>query len=254
MTDSVDELTRQASFIFEGTIERTGATTTTAVQPAHDMVVVRVDKIVKGAPALSKYPGREITVQLLNPSDAHRGRRAMFFANSLHFGDDLAVREIGRSLDIKGAELEEQVHAAIRQEADNQLAHRLRDAEIVVLGDAVRTEPWQPPAGAKRKVSEHDPDWWECVIKIDEMLKSAGKAAGKAAKGHAEVVTLFAHSIDILWYQSPKFTEKSKGIWLLHAKGMRGEPVPGLVSIHPLDFHPRSERKRITELLEPRGT
>jgi hypothetical protein len=249
MTNSVEDLTRQASFIFEGTIDRTGATTTTAVQPAPDMAVVRVDKIVKGAPALAKYPGRQITVQLLNHADAHEGRRAMFFTNSLHFGDGLAVREIGR-LDIKGAELEEQVHAAIRRGADDQLANRLREAEIVVLGDAVRTARWQPPAGARPKVSEHDPDWWECVIKVDDLLKSTTKPGGKAAKGNSEVVTLFANSIDILWYQSPKFTEKSKGIWLLHGKGMHGEPVPALVSDHPLDFHPSSERKRITELLE----
>jgi hypothetical protein len=38
------------------------------------------------------------------------------------------------------------------------------------------------------------------------------KPGGKSARSDVEVVTLFAASMDIVWYQSPKFSEEDEGI------------------------------------------
>ncbi|MEM5406257.1 hypothetical protein [Paraburkholderia unamae] len=249
MALSVEDLTSQASFIFEGVLDRIGATTVSALQPAPNVAVVQVINIVKGPPALAKLPGHRITVQLREPVTAQPGRKTMFFTNSLYFGDGLAVREVGQ-LEINGTELESRVRAAIRERSEELLLHRLRAAEIVVAGIAVRISPWQPKTAHMRHVSEHDPNWSECVIKVKEALKGPIKPGGKGARADVEVVTLFSASMDIAWYQSPKFSEGDEGIWLLHQRSVRGDPAPGLVSDHPLDFHPISQLEIIRTLIE----
>jgi hypothetical protein len=135
--------------------------------------------------------------------------------------------------------------------SDEQFFQRLEKAEIVVSGEAVETRPYEPLHRADRPVSEHDPDFWECIIKVETVekgeVKEEGRTKEKAKARH--VVTLFAHSFDIRWYQSPKFEKGSTGIWLLQRFELNGEPVPELVTVHVLDFQPLSQLERIRALL-----
>ena len=247
MAASIRELADEASFIFEGTLRRTKAVTSLSLQPTDEMAVVHVDRILRGPPALAGFKGQEITVELRQPGASHAGHRFTFFTVGLHFGDGLAVREVGR-IDADGPQVEREVSEAAEEKRNDLLLGRLRDAEIVVSGVAIRVEKYQRTDGTPRPVSEHDPDWWECVIRVHEVLK--GTVTGRKRGGAAEVVTLFAHGTDIVWYQSPKFSEGDEGVWLLHRRDSRGNPVPDLVSDNPLDFHPLSEIDRIRALLE----
>jgi hypothetical protein len=234
------DLANQSSFVFEGAVRQVGAVTTSGVQAAPDMAVVQITKVLKGPSVLSNFSGKEITVQLQKHETVHQGLQAVFFTNGLHFGEGVAVREVGR-LDVREPDLERRVNDAARQASDDELYHRLNQAEIVVSGVAIDTFPYEPHTGEKPPVSEHDPEWWACLIEVKTVEK--GEAAAR------EIVTLFAHSIDIVWYHSPKFEKGATGIWLMHSKDFRGNPVPGLVTDHPLDFQPISQLDNIRALI-----
>ena len=249
MAASIRALADKSSFIFEGTLQRTGAVTGTTLKATDEMAVVHVSRILKGPPALPPFKGQEITVELRQPGRSHHGHRFTFFATGLHFGDGLAVREVDR-IDAEGPEVEREVREAGEEQQNDLLLRRLRDAEIVVSGVAIRVSPYQPTETTRRPVSEHDPDWWECLIQVADVLKGALPREGRRRPSHGEVVTLFAHSTDILWYQSPKFFEGLQGIWLIHRTDFRGNPMPAPVCDHPLDFHPLAELARIRALLE----
>jgi len=253
MAASIRELANQASFIFEGTLRRTGAATRTAVPPspevAPEMAVVHVLRILKGPPALAKFSGRDIAMQMRGPPHPEHEREFIFFTTGLSYGDSLAVREVGHIAE-RGPEVERELHEAEREKRDEALSRRLGAADIVVTGEAIRVGEFRWPEGTRRHVSEHDPDWWECEIRVRDIEKGRIEPARKGHAGATEVVTLFAHSIDVLWHQSPKFQKGDEGIWLLHRTDFRGNPAPGLVTDHPLDFHPLSEHERIRALLE----
>jgi hypothetical protein len=249
MAATVQDLTSQASFVFEGAVRRMGAVTTSGIAATSEMAIVHITKVLKGPAALSGFSGREITVQLHQRDAVHEGLRAVFFTNGLHYGDGLVVREVGR-LDAGGPALEREVNAAMERASDEQLFERLEQAVIVVSGVAIETRPYEPNTRARRPVSEHDPDWWECVIKVETIEKGEVTAKEKGKKPTREVVTLFAHSIDIVWHRSPKFERGSIGIWLMQRIELRGEPVPELATAHVLDFQPISQLERIRTLLK----
>jgi len=248
MAASVQDLTNQSSFVFEGAVRRMGAVTTSGIEATPEMAVVHITKVLKGPSVLAGFNGKEITVQLHRQEAVHAGLQAVFFTNGLYFGDGLVVREVGR-LDARGPALEREVHDAMEHAGEEQLFQRLVQAEIVVSGVATETRPYEAGARARRHVSEHDPDWWECVIKVDTVEKGDVKAKEKGKKTAPELVTLFAHSIDIVWNHAPKFNKGSAGIWLMHRIELRGEPVPELVTTHVLDFQPLSQLERIRVLL-----
>jgi hypothetical protein len=250
MAVSVEDLTNQSSFVFEGAVRRMGAITTSGIHATPEMAVVHITRVLKGPAVLSGFNGQEITVQLHRHEGVHEGLRAVFFTNGLHYGEGLVVREVGR-LDARGPALEREVHDAMERASDEQFFQRLEKAEIVVSGEAVETRPYEPFHRADRPVSEHDPDFWECIIKVETVekgeVKEEGRTKEKVKARH--VVTLFAHSFDIRWYQSPKFEKGSTGIWLLQRFELNGEPVPELVTVHVLDFQPLSQLERIRALL-----
>lgn len=248
MAASIRELAHGASFIFEGTLRRTGAVTSAALELAPEMAVVHVDRILRGPSMFEGFKGREITVQLREADEALQGRELTFFTTGLHFGESLAVRELGH-IDSRGREVEREVHEAADEKRNEQLLERLRDAELVVAGQAIRVGPHKLPEDAPRRVSEHDPDWWECVIRVEDVLKGKLQSSGRG-RANGQAVTLFANSRDILWYHSPKFSEGLHGIWLIHATDFRGKPVPAPVSDHPLDFHPHAELGHIRLLMD----
>ncbi len=249
MAVSVQDLTDRSSFVFEGAVRRIGAVTTAGLQPTRDIAVVQVRKILKGPAVLSGFTGREITVQLHEHETVREGLRALFFANGLLFGDGLAVREVGR-VDSGGPQLEKQVEDAMRRASDEALLDRLVRAELVVSGLATETRRYESESAARLPISEHDPEWWECVIQVESVEKGKVKTAEKGKQAPREVVTLFANSVDIAWYGSPKFPTGTKGIWLMQRIELRGKPVPGLVTVHALDFQPLSEMERIRALLK----
>jgi hypothetical protein len=249
MPASVQDLTDRSSFIFEGAVRQVGAVTFPGIQTSPEMAIVQITRILKGPSVLSAFAGREITVQLHEHETVREGLHALFFTNGLHFGDGLAVREVGR-LDAGGRQLERQVEEALQRKSDDELLERLRRAELVVSGVAIATRRHEPAADTVLRRSEHDPDWWECVIEVESVEKGKLKSGERKKSAPQRVVTLFAKSEDVAWYRAPKFEKGTKGIWLLQRIELPDERIEILGTIHKLDFHPLSQLERIRGLLK----
>ena len=243
---SIKDLTKQAGMVFEGAVRRMDETASVSGNEGRKTAVVEVVKILKGPPVLARYTGREVSVQLHRPVELRPNFRAVFFTTGVSFGEGLILRELGQEEERPG--LEREVEEAVQQSNDDKIFNRLSQAELVVAGTCIETRPFEDAKSAKKPVSEHDPEWWVCVIEVSSIEKGKGKT--EKGKAVTEIVTLFAHSTDIVWYRSPKFHKGVSGIWLLHRRDHLGKPVPALVTDHPLDFHPLTQLDHVRALLK----
>src|SRR5262249_58656144 len=63
--------------------------------PGNDRTaVVRVDEVIQAPDVLSKYAGRDITVQLAGRKKVQPGEQAIFYTNGWLFGDSIAVQAV----------------------------------------------------------------------------------------------------------------------------------------------------------------
>jgi len=233
-----EELTRAAQFVFRGTIQRVEASNLEIVQADRGTAVVRVDEVLKAAPSLGDFTGREITVKLAQPGDATPGEQAVFFTKGWLYGTTLGVVEVGR-LHGNAALLRGQVAAAARQAADEELRGRLAGAALVVAGRVVDTHPAMV-VGDVGEGSEHDPQWWEAVVQVDTVFK------GKPAE---RVTFLFPTSEDVVWFEAPKPAIGSDGIWLLSRDQLPDLGLPGYTALKPWNLLPRGQTDRVRRLL-----
>jgi hypothetical protein len=74
---------------------------------------------------------------------------------------------------------------------------------------------------------------------------------GRSSRKNVEV--LYASSIDIVWYRSPKLEEGASGVFILRVRHEEEAPekVPATVyqATHPLDFLPRDRLPDVERLL-----
>jgi hypothetical protein len=238
-TESVEELTRRATLIFHGTVEKTAASTMPAVKATDATAIVRVDRVINSPSAPPGLAGKQITVQLLNPGAVKPGSQAVFFTKGWLLGRSMAVTEVGQLPSTVGVQgLSEQIASARQKISDEELQNQLATAEAVVVGRVAGIRPAEIP----HLGSEHDPDWYVAVIKVESVLK------GEPGR---EISLLFPHSDDVAWHNAPKFKEGQQGIWLLHRNQAR---LPGienqLTALRPLDFHSREELSRVERLVK----
>ena len=253
MAASVKDLTKQCGFIFEGTVRRTGASTSPEFEATPATAVVVADKIMKGPDVLSRFAGQEITVVFGETHDVPAiGARRVFFTTGLHFGAGLVVRAAGQVHETR-TEMEREVKDAMLEAHHDELLAQLRAARLVVSGRVVETST---TGLTERAGSEHDPEWWECIIQVETVEKGSTdgilRSKAKPAKGKADadrITAYFAHSQDIAWYRSPKFEAGDRGVFLLHEGEIRGRKTPGLSVLHALDFRPQSELEQIRNLI-----
>jgi hypothetical protein len=246
---SVTDMTSQAGFVFEGQVVEPGASAASGFAATPESAVVRVTRILKSTPALAMYTGQQITVQLQQPGSLKAGEQAVFFTHGIHFGDGLVVSELG-NVPAGDSTMQQQVNSAAQSASDTELTQRLAQASLVVSGVASAPTPLVPAAGTisaavvgtgRRPVSEHDPDWWQTIIKVGTVEKGADPGA--------TMNVIFPHSMDIAWYRSPKVKEGDSGMWLLHNRDLYGRPVPAHAIVHPLDFQPEAAMERVRSLL-----
>src|SRR5947209_16067247 len=142
---SVDDLTYDAGFVFEGQITQLGASHTAAYPAAPDVAVVRVTRIIKGPPALSGYVNQLITVHLIDTGGRQANQQSVFFTHGLHYGEGLVVGEVGVP---DTAAAPATMAAGLTASADTQMTQRLAAAEMVVTGVASEPRPFAPRAKA----------------------------------------------------------------------------------------------------------
>jgi hypothetical protein len=243
---SIHDLMHHSGFVFEGTVEQLGASTSKAYAPVAETVVVRVTRLVKSTPALAGYQGQRVTVHLQAPVRLAAGQHATFFTHGIHYGNGLVLTEVG-TMGPGAPPAEAEMTAALQASNDTAMAERLAQADLVVSGVAsaphrrTATQVATTAGVPTSRVSEHDPDWWVATIAIDSVVKGTHDANTKDV--------LFANSTDIAWARSPKVRQGDRGVWLLHTTDAYGRPVPAHAVTHPLDFRPVSEVARVRRLM-----
>ena len=244
-------LVRQSDIIFAGTVIQAG--------------VVRVDQVFEKPAAVSFAKGDSVTVLparagggSLNP-----GLQATFYTKGWIYGQGVTVREVGHetigpppqlaaaAVASTGTAQQDLVARARQQVDDADLKARIQAAAMVVVG---RVEQIRPPAytaapARPKRFSEHDPDWQEAIIHVDEGLK--GATAGE------RVVVRFPGSRDVAFVGTPRFAAGQEGTFLLQkdtATGsplsvMAGQQVPAYTALHRLDVRPKQDAQHVRTLM-----
>jgi len=241
---SIHDLTHQSGFVFEGQLERLGASTATQYPAVAETAIVHITRIIKSTPALAGYGGLRVTVHLRAPVILKEGEQAVFFTHGTHYGDGLVVAEIGHI--VGGASnIAGQLSAAVQSSQVPEMVQRLAQADLVVSGVASaprRHELKTATAISPRRISEHDPDWWVSTITIETVEKGVYKDKTTEA--------FFPNSMDIAWHSVRKIKQGDRGIWLLHNRDIYGKAVPGRALSHALDFRPAQDLDHVRSLLK----
>jgi hypothetical protein len=236
--NTTEELTRESTFIFRGTVEKTNASTLAVVKPSERTAAVRVDEVIDGPGAPPDLVGHQITLQLREPGSLKVGQQAVFFTKGWLMGPSIAVVEVGRQQE-PSSTLHEQVRGTRQKIADEQLQTELLTSEAVILGKVLAVRPSKIP----HLPTEHDPDWYEARVGVEKVLKGELR--------EREITLLFAHSDDVMWRTSPKYKEGQTGIFLLHRNQARLPNIENqLTTLKPLDFRPAEEIDRVERLLK----
>lgn len=261
-----ESLARRARFVFRGTVEKAKAANVAAVDDKSRTAIVRVDEILQGPDVFRPFTGREITVKLSRGEAVRKGDRAVFYTNGWLFGETIAVESIGH-LPAAGQVVATAAAAepAVSLE-DRDVQERLATADAVVVGtvssvripseQGVRRAAVAGGAAPRGRISEHDPQWREAIVRVARVEKGAQKPK--------EVVIRFPGSDDVRWYKAPKFTPGQQGVFILHktaksARGVRaaatltmaeaGAAKEAFTALHPCDFQPSERQPQVKALM-----
>jgi hypothetical protein len=235
---SLEELLREAHFVFVGDVVKLGSSNMASVTPSANTAVVRVSDVLTLESIFSGFRGREITVELLQPQ---RLERTLFFTNITGYGTSLDAVEVAHQpAERSGDALRGDIRAAEAANTDRAIMQRIARASIVASG--VVTDVSDIKRGMPK--SEHDPLWAIATVKVDTYLKGEGPAT---------LQVLFPTSTDELWLESPKFKPGQTGVWILQRdqkeKGFPKLRLPGLTALDPLDYHPAAALPHLRELV-----
>ncbi len=261
-TGSQAALVQQSSIIFAGTVSQLGATSFADVPKSAQTIVVRVESVLKKPAAVSLKKGDNVTVEVKDPGAFRPGMEATFYTDGWIFGSGVAVKELSHAMRPSGgkpsrAGAEEKVLGQIEEQiSDQKLEQRLASADFVVIAKVTDVRPWTAPdvASVPHRVTEHDPDWHDAVIKIESVLK------GPKPKKH-KLVVRFPQCNDVAWAHAPKFEKHQEGIFFLMKDEVSGAPVALLegtevnayTCLRPGDWLPKSDQARVRSLLKKMG-
>jgi hypothetical protein len=205
----VTRLRHEASFVFDGTVEREAASSLSIIAPGPGTVVVRVGRIYHAPGDLHDQAGQEVTVVFADtPAPAANGQQIVFFVEPFSYGETIGAQAVGTvALPDDLDSLEETVGAATSEIQDQELRRHLAEADAVVHGVVLERHPVDDPSPR----SEHSPDWWVATIAITSLFK--GNIEG-------ELLVRFPNSTDLHWYWTPKPQEGEEAIFVLHRDGL----------------------------------
>jgi len=224
MANVVKSLLEKASIVFLGTV-RAGAlkpSEASSLSIAEKAGLVRIDAALEAPAVLGNVKGVDVIV-LWREGEPKVGAKAIFLTNAASYGERLTLTEIGRiaSKDQKAVE------AAIEERRQRPLRTRVAEAELIVVGVVEEVRPPEnPPA------SFDDPLWATALIRAESTIK------GRVS--HDRVKVLFASSIDVRWYASPKLHPGQQGVFLIRRGESEEAPGDAYTVLGPLDVQPRS--------------
>src|SRR6266581_3934216 len=242
-------LVRQSDIIFAGTVTRAG--------------VIRVDQVFEKPAAVSLMKGDSVTVLPARAGSPplKPGMQATFYTTGWIYGRWITVREVGHeaigpqlaTVAGTGTAQQDLVAKARQQVNDADLRARIQAAAMVVVGRVEQLRPMEyGPTGAParpRRFTEHDPNWQEAIIHVDEGLK--GATAGE------RVVVRFPGSRDVAFVGTPRLAAGQEGTFLLRkdtATGsplslMAGQTVQAYTALHRLDVLSKQDAPHVRTLM-----
>jgi hypothetical protein len=253
-SSSSDDLTKQARFVFKGTVQKLKAATIPEIEDKSRTAIVRVDQIIRAPEALSHFAGHEITVQLSGKKKMKVGEQSIFYTNGWLFGESIAVVSLGQHAVEEASAGVAMAMTMASDPVENlrtlDMKERYNNADIVLTGRVVNvqlpTDSISAAASAADPLtpsSEHDPIWNEAMIEV--------AAVHKGDKNQKTVALRFPSSEDVMWYKAPKFKPGNEGVFMLqkgqikeHSSAAAAaaviETTEAYTAIHPSDFQPLS--------------
>jgi len=240
-------LVRQSDIIFAGTVIQQG--------------VVRVDQVFEKPAAVSLEKGDSVMVLPARATSLNPGLHATFYTSGWIYGQVITVREVGHetigpqlaaAVGSTGTAQQDLVTKARQQVNDADLKARIQAAAMVVVGRVEQLRPMAYGAPARprpKRFTEHDPNWQEAIILVDEGLK--GATAGE------RVVVRFPSSRDVAFVATPRLAAGQEGTFLLQkdtATGsplsvMAGQSVQAYTALHRLDVRARQDAPHVRTLM-----
>jgi hypothetical protein len=240
----MDDSKVDAPLVFEGSVKSVGTSNVNSVPADRKTAVVTVDHVRHAPRVMAGLAGKEITVRMAPGETLKEGDQFTFFADSLVFGDNLAVQSRGHEAVVPAEKAAAVMGAA---PVVQRLKRRIDEAEAVVSGRVVDIRPTSTggPKSAARaaanapieRISEHEPFWQEAVIEVSGVHKGPKQR---------RVVVRFPSSTDVHWHKAPKFKKGQSGIWLLHSPpqfaALAGaQPISDVyTALDPDDYQPAS--------------
>jgi hypothetical protein len=242
----VDDLSRQSTFTFVGTVKELNAATMAEVPVTESTAVVTVDEVLQAPPMLANRAGTDITVQLSDAQQMQEGQQATFFTIGSVYGEDIAVQEVGHVEGRVGDERAAELAALSPGTPENRtlrLQQRLADADVVVLG-MVSNIGFPEGYDTQGPVSEHAPRLREATIQIQEVYK------GDLPADQESIKAVFFASMDVRWYRTPILDVGQKGIFVLDKREISELQREEYAALDPLDYQPSEQRDLIQRLVQ----
>jgi hypothetical protein len=246
----VSNYATESAFIFVGKVVKPKAATMEGIAGSNT-AIVQVERVVSAPDIFGSLGGQQITARFKNASDVKKGRSLTFFANGWIFGASIAVDVVGTAPQTPPLAAASLVRDAKVSMSDRMVKARIDSAEIGVAG---RVAAVAKSDRGPTHISEHDPNWHEATIDVDEVVK------GK--KNVKQVKVLFPDSDDVRWHKVGKYAAGQQGVWLLQpgqrqdskgipAKVMAAVPAGRdvLTALHPCDYLPLHELERVRALV-----
>jgi len=247
-------LVKQSDIIFIGTVTQVGAVAVPEVPASPRTVVVRVDQVLEKPAAVALATGDSVTVETARAGSLKAGTQATFYTTGWIFGRGVAVREVGHEPG------RSPVVAAVQQQAvtrartlviDADLKAHIQRAAMVVAGrvEQVRPAELTPSPPRPKRITEHDADWQEAIIQVEDGIK--GAQVGE------RVVVRFPGSRDVAWVGTPRFAVGQEGTFVLHKDSTTGSPltmlagqaVPAYTALHQVDVLSKQDATRVRAMI-----
>jgi len=263
--NQINDNKAHATFVFIGKVVKMKAATMPDI-PVDNTLIVQIDHIIQAPAMFATITGHQVTVRFKELPQINEGATITVYANGWIFGETLAVDAVSYSTDTDKQSIASAVQATTTSATDDSIKERLSSAQLAVVGKVVKVEPStiaQPQTltgtqatgeTATTHISEHDPDWHEATIQVDEVLKGE--------KNTKEVKVLFPKSDDVRWYNVHKYSEGQQGVWLLQQgkqQDQKGIPpkvfaaIPDnqniFTTLHTYDYLPLNELGKIKSLI-----
>jgi len=233
---SIDDLAREASLVFTGTVTQLGASTVPVLPASERLVVVRVDRALRVDPVLGDLRGKLITVGAASRT-LKVGQHAIFFTTSWIHGRGIAVHEVAHV----DPGQEQETTTAIAHLPERHLKDRVESAELVVTAQVTHI-------GVERKSRRrrNAAFWAPAELRVDRVLLGTPRQT---------TTVFFPTTRRPPWTNAPTFTEGQKGIFILHpvsrpSNAFFADLDPGsLIALDPDDFQPDSHLPNVESLV-----